>query len=335
MTNVKGIFALAINLYFMRIIIISLDNWGFNKFIAENLKNKEIEVINWNFNDWIYNYPSPAYKTYNFFLKNILGINLKKRHLERILKQKIKKLQYQDKILLIKPNRLNKNTLRLLQNKTDEMIAFFNDSIDRSPSLKKTIPYFDRVFSFEPKDVAKYNLIKINNYIYTDISTKVTDNKYDIFNISSLDKRQKPLKAFANYFSNKNLNTLLIAYASENNAYLSNIGVEITNKTYSINQMLEFLKQSKIILDIQRPCQKGLSFRVFESLSFQKKMITTNKDIINYDFYNPNNIFVVEDINRINISHAFFKSEYQKIDPSIVQSYHISNWTNVVFNLPA
>ena len=49
--------------------------------------------------------------------------------------------------------------------------------------------------------------------------------------------------------------------------------------------------------------------RTFEALSLGIKIVTTNKDIVNYDFYNPQNIFIVEDENTL-IPEDFFDTPF-------------------------
>ena len=84
-------------------------------------------------------------------------------------------------------------------------------------------------------------------------------------------------------------------------------------------------------MDINRIGQIGLTFRVFESLGLDKKLITTNSDIKNYDFYNPNNILIIDERNPV-ISADFFKNEYEKIPDSILHQYTIDGWCeNVIF----
>ncbi|WP_228731997.1 MULTISPECIES: hypothetical protein [Pseudomonas] len=43
------------------------------------------------------------------------------------------------------------------------------------------------------------------------------------------------------------------------------------------------------------PGQAGLSFRFFEAMTSRKKVITTNKSVVDYDFYNPANILVIDE----------------------------------------
>ena len=58
-------------------------------------------------------------------------------------------------------------------------------------------------------------------------------------------------------------------------------------------EYLEMIKRSKTITDIVGERQRGLTLRALESIYYSKKLITNNKDIKKYDFYNKNNIFVI------------------------------------------
>ena len=57
------------------------------------------------------------------------------------------------------------------------------------------------------------------------------------------------------------------------------------------NKLLE-AKKAFCLIDLKLESHNGLSFRFYESLYFQKKLITNNKDVVNYDFYNSNNILI-------------------------------------------
>ena len=88
----------------------------------------------------------------------------------------------------------------------------------------------------------------------------------------------------------------------------------------------------KIFLDLIRKNQNGLSFRIFEALAYQKKIITSNKSIKLYDFYNSNNILVIDKRN-IEIPIDFLETPYEPIPEDIYYKYTIQNWVSIVFEL--
>ena len=76
--------------------------------------------------------------------------------------------------------------------------------------------------------------------------------------------------------------------------------------------------------------QNGLSMRTFECLGYSKKMITTNQNVVNYDFYRQENIYVY-DGKEIDFNDIFFNSEYKELEKEIVDKYYIENWIKILF----
>ena len=96
--------------------------------------------------------------------------------------------------------------------------------------------------------------------------------------------------------------------------------------------MNTYIKKSKVLLDVNRNGQEGLTFRVLESLGLNKKLITTNSDIINYDFYNPNNILVINEKKPV-IPISFFETNYEEIPKEIFEKYTLEGWVEKILNV--
>ena len=99
-----------------------------------------------------------------------------------------------------------------------------------------------------------------------------------------------------------------------------------SNSVNLINQ------ESKAIVDIQHPNQFGLTMRTIETIGSGKKLITTNKDIVNYDFYNPNNICVIDRENPV-VPLDFLKSDYQQLSEQIIKKYTLKQWVYDVLGM--
>jgi hypothetical protein len=317
----------------MKITIISLDNWGYNQFIADALDRRDIAVKHIDYDKFKYAYPSVLHKVANFFTKTLFNYNFKREHLNRKLLQLLDNEEKQDAILVIKGDDLSIETIKKIKNSTHKLIAFLNDSMSRYPRMRKIHSQFDKVYSFERQDVQKYNFEFITNYIYFDYKNVPSEAlEYGVFNISSLDKRSETIPHFASYFKAHNIAYKLIAFSKTHHEEFDALQIEQTTKTYDLNAVFKFVLKSRFLLDLQRPKQFGLSFRVLEALALNKKLITTNIDLKNYDFYNPNNIAIV-DADHIRIDSEFFKTPYEAIDEVIIRNYHISTWVETVFEL--
>ena len=62
-----------------------------------------------------------------------------------------------------------------------------------------------------------------------------------------------------------------------------------------------------------------------EALFLEKKLITNNKDIKNYDFYNPSNIFILGE-NNIEDIKEFINKPYEKVEQKIIDYYDFEQW---------
>ena len=100
----------------------------------------------------------------------------------------------------------------------------------------------------------------------------------------------------------------------------------------SINDVASIMRRSKCVLDIQHPDQTGLTMRTIETVGSKKKIITTNKDIINYDFYDPSNILII-DRNNPQINREFIRGPFHGISESIRYKYTLAGWLEEIFQL--
>ena len=95
-------------------------------------------------------------------------------------------------------------------------------------------------------------------------------------------------------------------------------------------ETIRIMNDSSALLDIAQPKQEGLSFRIFEAMILEKKIITTNKSITKYDFYNPNNIFIWQNESTIP-SKEFFTTPYSPVPGETVNKYSLQNWITRIF----
>ncbi len=311
------------------ILLITYDNWGYNQYIADALEKKSYEVKHINFHSFRYKYPGLAHKTFNFFTKNLGILNLKHIHYNDVILSELNDIEAIDIAIYIKADFLAPETIEAINKKSKKSVLIISDSINRYPKTRKILSLFDQVFSFEKKDCKKYDLTFKTNFIYKTIEKIPSHYRFKVFNISSYDNRFPVIKKIAKALYDLKVNSKIIIFSSKENnePYL-----EFSKCTLSISEINDFLEQTEIMLDVSRNMQQGLSFRVFESLGLKKKLITTNRDIIHYDFYNPQNILVIEDVNNITIPDAFLNTPYNEVPKDVLHKYLIENWVDDLVN---
>ena len=307
------------------ILLITFDNWGYNQYIADALEEKSHFVKHVNFHDFKYKYPSIWHKVFNFFTKNIGILNLKYVHYNHVILKEIENFENIDVSIYIKADFLSPKTIKAINKKSKKSVLIISDSINRYPKTKNILSLFDQVFSFEKKDCKKYNLYFKTNFIYKYSDTATPRFRHKVFNISSLDKRFPVFQKIAKRLYEMKIDYKIIIFTSKKDKapYL-----EFSKKPLSISEINKLQEESEILLDVHRKEQQGLSFRVFESLGLHKKLITTNTDIVNYDFYKSQNIFVIENENNFTIPESFFEAPYSKIPESLLEKYRVENWVD-------
>lgn len=93
----------------------------------------------------------------------------------------------------------------------------------------------------------------------------------------------------------------------------------------SHKQILDAYSHTVALIDVQWPHQRGLTMRSIEALGARRKLITTNRDIVNYDFYDEANILVI-DRNRPHVPRDFVETPYRPVPCPIYDSYSIASW---------
>lgn len=315
----------------MHITLISLNDWGFNDHIATALKQDGHNVHHIDFNKFEYKYPNYFYRIYNFILKSFFKKNLKTMHFGKKIIEKLEDIgEKQDIILVIKGDFIDIESVKNLKKYGKKTIAYFNDNTKRCPKIINVIPHFDEVFSFEKEDCKKYNLKFATNWIYNNSTSNNNKFEYQVFNIISKDKRVSILSKIANNLKLNDISYKIFVY--DKNCKKKTPTIEYINKHIPLSEVEEYINKTQVLLDVNRKGQIGLTFRVFESLGLHKKLITTNSDIVNYDFYNPNNILVIDEKKPI-IPPSFFEKEYEKIPDNIFKKYTLNGWIeNVIYN---
>jgi hypothetical protein len=73
--------------------------------------------------------------------------------------------------------------------------------------------------------------------------------------------------------------------------------------------------------------------RTFEVLGKEKKLITTNKNIEDYDFYHTSNILVIDRLNPA-VDKNFIDVDYQRLPLNIYYKYSIDGLLKDIFTPP-
>ncbi|MCR4941851.1 MAG: hypothetical protein K5978_03540 [Campylobacter sp.] len=279
-------------------------------------------------------------KLKKFFDKNAKEKYQKQRAL-KYMQEKLKAYDKVDYVFCILAHRYDEKILDFLKSKCkNTLINYQYDGLERYPKIFDYITKFDRFFIFNPSD-KKYmqsypNILPTTNFFF-DYKSENSQIKFDLYFIGKdNDSRKNLIIKFAKYIKQqalssnliicantaKNLQKLIQSYDCEN--------IKFITQTISYEQNLKFAKEAKVLVDFVIDAHKGLSFRTFEALGFDKKLITTNKTIKFYDFYHPNNIFILD--NNFDEINDFLQKPYI-INEKMKQKYSFGNWIRYILDI--
>jgi predicted nucleotidyltransferase len=107
---------------------------------------------------------------------------------------------------------------------------------------------------------------------------------------------------------------------------------EFTFTPLSKSQVMATIQRARIVVDIERPIQSGLTIRTIEMLGASRKLITTNPRIAEADFYHPDNQVGV-DRYKPRLNDRFLESPWRPVARDLMQRYSLNGWLDEVFGV--
>lgn len=327
----------------MKVLLISPVFYGFDAEIKEQLKKLGHEV---------YFYPEKIEFKFKLFqlliqkLPSIYYMWIFGKYVNKIINKEIDP----DLIILIRGEFWGRENLSKLKRAycKAKFIMYQWDSSNNLPLLREQLDLFDNIYTFDDKDSAELKIGKKNlffkmswlvnkvggvgsecfkykiSFVGTDHSDRLQVLS-DFVRVNSINKSDFYFHLYRSkysYYYNKFIlrNPLFI-----NQGYKG----KYKNKPLSEDGMKNVFSNSCAILDINPDYQVGLSARTFEAIAFKKKLITTNRNIEKYDFFNPSNIFVIDKKNPV-VDKSFFEKPYEEVPLEIIDKYSSFHWVQEI-----
>ena len=223
-----------------------------------------------------------------------------------------------------------------------KFILYEWDSIVNNKNARGLVKYFDETWSFDKNDCAEFKMKFLPLFYNNEYSGVKMQESYqyemmfigtthsDRFRfVKTIENQVKGVKFNWFYFPSR----LLYFYMWLQDKFLR------VNSNYhdfrfsplSKKEILKVVEKSRIVLDAQHPKQTGLTMRTLETLGARRKLITTNQDIKDYDFYNPQNILIVDRDNPL-IPKEFLESDYVIPSHEVYCKYSLDNWLKTIFH---
>ncbi|KML71664.1 hypothetical protein [Pectobacterium peruviense] len=215
----------------------------------------------------------------------------------------------------------------------DTMIHLENEMIYRKKWLmlgngfiNEVKAHFDKIYSFDPSDCQKYNLIYLNQFLPFTYS-----NIINIRNNPSLliEKKNRNCFFVGEYRTDREQHLKSIALLLKKNEYIPDFylidrknegGNYFNGKQLSYEENINKVISSEIIVEINHKGQDGLTLRTIEAIAFNKKIITNNIKVMDYDFYTPNRFFILDYDTEDNF-YTFISCKIEEEEIEIIKKY--------------
>lgn len=310
----------------MKICIVSYDNMKQNTTLVDHFVSLGHEVTPIDFFSFRYHYPNVLYRVYNAFLKVFLRKSIKKIYYGKRIIEQLQKMERQDIVITLKGDFVDAEYLKQIKNYTDRSVSFFNDAVARYPRIKDVYQCFDESFSFEKADCERYGMSFLTNWIFTKKNENIPI-KYSVYNISSMDHRCSILDQIGGKLKENDISYKIQVLHSKKNIPCQHI--EVIHERLTLDDIDKGISESLALIEVNKDKQLGLSFRVFECMGYHKKLLTTNPDVVHYDFYHPSNIMVINEENMGNIKQ-FLETPYVNLPSNIYNKYTIDGWFEII-----
>jgi hypothetical protein len=189
-------------------------------------------------------------------------------------------------------------------------------------------------FTFNETDSVSYGF-KYHSQFYwkKSLGEKIQD-EWDVFYVG----REKPLESEYRYNllceillllnnSYRSSLVLLVAFSEKTLSALPNSSI---SKIVSLRdnvpygEVVSYISKSSALLELNVEGQSGLTLRALEALFYHKKLITNNKNIYNYSFYHPSNIYVLGDDPRS--VDSFLSEEFVLLPEVVLDDFTFEHW---------
>lgn len=264
---------------------------------------------------------------FNNYIKNVIKQNENKDY---------------DYILICRGEAFTTYSIRTLRNAYPKAkVILYLWDVMHNCKMKDVLDSCDKCMSFDPVDASENNIGFRPTFFVDDyLSVKETNNfMYDVEFICTLyHPRHKMIKELRRQFEQQNIRFFtylyvpgIIRYIQESLFHFPFYSFkEISLTPISITGTIDILNKTKCILDVNPPYQTSLSTRAHEAMAARRKYITTNKHIKDYEYYNPNNVLVV-DINNPIIPKEFLETPFELVSEQIMHKYSVRGLVDDLF----
>ena len=279
----------------------------------------------------------PLLRLANSLSKRLLRLNLRTWLESRRGLSAVRAAGHFDHAVVICPERWRPADLKAILARARRSVVYYWDGFDHFPVYRETLGLFDRRCTFDPLDAERYGLHLVPNFHDGDDREPPVpepEPEADVFFIGAGTDRLPRLLQIAERLKARGLRLAIRLLIDDPEVRRRHAGapIDFIDRPIPPEEARTLIRHSRVLLDVHKEVQRGLSFRAFEAMGARRKLITTNPDIVNYDFYDPENIHVWRPEGEPP-PERFFSDPYRDPPPETFRKYGQENWVRTVLGI--
>lgn len=241
------------------------------------------------------------------------------------------------------------------RNSNVRIVNYLFDTTSGVYHFEKNFRFFDKVFSFDICESKRYHIEFLPIY-WTPCEESdapeyaifgfgaIKDDRFELFTRLEKIAQKNNLSYFLklyNFVKFRSMFLYTIRCAVYRRLRLKNIispcaikSSFATKETLSPNDFRCHISGSKIVVDTSSPFQDGLTARFMWSLGLGKKIITTNANVKQYDFFDEKQVLVYSSSTDEKQIEDFLVSEFEmpEFQKERVAQYRLDNWLRKILD---
>lgn len=207
----------------------------------------------------------------------------------------------------------------------DCLSEYFFDEKKARRKAERMLKYGLSLYTYSPIDAMQFGF-KLIPQIYTSIDASNGNNieHTDILFVGKDRRRYKTIISIIEQIKFEGIAHRICLMQGKRDKVIDYLKPYYISERISYTDMLDMVKASSCILEVIRGDNSGWTLRTMEALMYDKKLITTNRHIVDAPFYNPSNIYIWGEESR-NIT-SFLSEPHQYVPEEIKRQYYFENW---------
>ena len=215
------------------------------------------------------------------------------------------------------------NLLKYIRKKYRKRLIFWHWNpikMDKDISIWAETKKMCEHWTFNPSDAEKYGM-NLNNQFFFYQNQEDISKEESAFFVGTDKGRYEKIVAISDDLKDRGI--AIDFHIVSMNCNDTRKYIEKTYMEYS--DVMSHIRKSKAVVEIVQDGQNGLTARALEAMFFETKLITNNREIRNFNFYNDNDIFIIGEDNNDRLD-AFLHTPFQPIEKKVLYQYDANGW---------